>query len=356
MFSESFDIKQNDKLKEFEDKIVEESVDSDIDEKNTDEKNKDKEKNMIEKTNAQINDWIRFLTNDDPNDLNDQEKQYTIKTALSESFEAGIWQIDEEKKIWFEKGLPDGRKIKISWWDNKFSLNISKENGDWWVERLSIDLSNFKNNENDEWNDWYTQNNANSLPEMVVNGNITLLDDSLHDTDDIIQIVNSIEKNIMRPERENVHWIKDKQERQNKETHEKKQIDYELLLLELDTDMNSNPPKTNETIAKYIMNSENFDVEWQYLSSRKTFLALCVLSRSYNNVQEIKEKILEDDEINIQKAANIKDKDAWENVIEYLKNNPADLWFIVDHELDIVSTALNSSDVTKEEKFFLLNA
>ena len=350
MFSESFDIKQNDKLKELDEKIIEEDVDDEIDGKDK----KEGENNMIEKTNAQINDWIRFLRNDDPNDLNNQEKEYTLKTALSESFEAGIWQIDEEKIIWFEKELPDGRKVKISGWDNIFSLNISKEHEGWWLEELTIDLSNFKHSENNKSNDWHTQNNTNVLPEMVVNGNIRLLDSSIQNADDVIQIVNSIEKNIMRPERENVHGIQDKQERQNKEIREKKQDNYKLLLFELDADMNSNPPRTNEMIAKYIMNSENFDAEWQYLSSRKSFLALCVLLRSCNNIQEIKDKVLEDNEVNIQKAANTKDKDAWENIIEYLKNNPADLWFFVNYEEDIVALALKSDNIIQEEKDFLL--
>lgn len=292
----------------------------------------------------EIRSRIWFLK-EDPNDLNQNEKK---PFKFSEFLEATLWEIPEKKRLWFERTLRDGREVRVEWWEDSFSINIAKG----W-KTLIINLKNFENNKESTNSD--TINNKSKL-QVSVSWNMSLLNKDLkypYNTKDIVESIG----NIMSIERQEIHGVKDYEGKKDQERFDKKKDEYDLLLTELSKDFNSNPPATNEEIAKFIINPKNFESSWQYLSSRKAFLALCILFRNgnnINNVQEIKNKILGDNETNIQKAANTKNKEAWENIVEYLSNNPVDLRFIIDNESDIISLALKNINITQEETNFLL--
>jgi len=366
MFSESFEEKHNDKMRELETKPIDDKND-----KYT--QREEKELKQIFDVKNTINWWVSFL-GEDPNNLNWEKNRYPIGNRISQVpqiFESEIWQITEKKIPWFERVLPDGSKARVVCSDDSFLLNITKETVSWKKEYLTIKLSNFKNMENDEQGNWKDKKQIISMPKMTVTWNINLLDRNLDawlrenvtwdlidfniwDQYDIVKIVNSIEENVMRLEREEVHSHEHKRQQKNQEDIENKQKEYSLLLMELSEEMNSNPPETYERIIKYVMdsNSENFDSEWQYLSARQAFCALCILLQSVKNIEEVKKIILGNKEINIQEAANRKQIEWWENLVEYMKNSP-DLQFLIDNESKIISYVLQSNIITEEERIFL---
>lgn len=328
MFSEYFETdKPIDDIVKKEDET---KKDNKVNTDNFDNKKNSKEKKeqdlQAEETTAKINGRINFLKNDDPNSANLKEKQYTLSSAISESMEAWIWQIDEKKIPWFEKILPDGSKAKVVCSNNSFVLSITKESTTWRKEYLNINLSNFQNNENNVKNN---ENNKkeNTIPKMTITWNIKLLDNnlvwwmsespvwdninlSIWDQYDIVKIVNSIEENVMRLEREDAHWNYQVQ-MEKKEQESKKIDDFRLFLCELQFD----PQKDNEEMLKYLRNPENFN-DNDNLDYRNIVEWLCILCR-HNTMEEII-KILD---LPIQEQAEkLKEStfSSWEFVIEYL--------------------------------------
>ena len=332
MFSE-YDISKECKNPE-EDKKTNENPAEEGSEKPEKVENKENKNLDFEETKNLINERNRFLSKD--RDGLNLEKRYTIWTAFSESMESWIWDIPEKKIPWFQKTLPDGRKIEVRWWEDTFSLTISKDWSDWRQENLIINFSNFKNK--DGWVHDGEHTETNLIPEMSVDGNLKLLDTNLvpWDQNNIVKIVETINNEIMSKEIGNVHWTEQNRQARNREQIEKEKDDYQTLLFELN-ELNSNPPADNEAIAKYIMNDNNFDDKLQYLSARKTFLALCILLGSNNNIQEIKEKIISV-KSNTQKESNTKNiETSWDNIVEYLSNNNTDLSLIIDNEDKIIN-------------------
>lgn len=279
---------------------------------NFDDEKKSKEGNkqdlQAEETTAKINGRMNFLKNDDPNSANLKEKQYTLSSAISESMEAWIWQIDEKKIPWFEKTLPDGSDAKIICSDDSFSLSITKKDATW-KQELNINLSNFKSKTSTE-NGWNNQKQKNAMPQMRVTWNIKLLDNDLESSSSIIEIVNSIGKNIMKKEREDVHWVY-QSEIEKKEQESNKIDSFRTFIYELQFD----PQKDNEEMLKYLRNPENFN-DNDNLDYRNIVEWLCILCR-HNTMEEII-KILD---LPIQEQAEkLKEStlSSWEFVIEYL--------------------------------------
>lgn len=275
---------------------------------NSESKEKNKQDLQAEETNAKINGRMNFLKNDDPHSANLKEKQYTLSSAFSESMEAWIGQIDEKKIPWFKKILPDGSEAKLICSDDSFFLNITK-GGETWKQELNINLSNFKSKTNTE-NDWDNQKQKNSMPQMTVTWNIKLLDKNLQSSSNIVEIVNSIEKNIMRKERQDVHWVY--QSKIEKKEQESNKIDsFRTFLCELQFD----PQKDNEEMLKYLRNPENFN-DNDNLDYRSIIEWLCVLCRHHTM-----EKIINILDLPIQEQAEkMKEStfSSWEFVIEYL--------------------------------------
>lgn len=269
---------------------------------------KDKmEQKKSSNTKNQINEWVNFLRNSDPNNANPKEQQYTLGSAWSESMESWIWQITEKKIPWFEKVLSDGNKAKVECWDDTFSLDITKENSNWEQETLHITLTNFTEKTN-EPND-----STNSMPQISVNWNIKLLDNSLQDSKDIAKIVNSIEHNIIRSEREDVHWNYQVQ-LEKKEKESKKIDDFRVFLCELQF----NPQKNNEEMLIYLTNP-NIDFDKNNQDYKGIIIALCRLCSRHNSVIEVIKKLnLWEDKDQDSKQENLKTFTGEESVIEYL--------------------------------------
>ena len=374
MFWENFEYDDKQEKKDFfvEDKEWQDSLWDDKN-KNSEkewEKNLSAPKTKAENVKGQINSRSRFLKNDEPQDMNPVQHGYTMKEALNEAARTELWGIIDPKIPWYKRTLRDGRNVEVKGWDDTFSITISKGN-----DTVHIDLSNFKKKkltENNNINnpnglDNNNEKHDNSMPKMKILGDIKLLDKNLKPEKpnrnvssidtwsqyDVAKVVESIDA-IIWQERQDVHWNEQKRQNEEKETESKKREAYDLLLIETWKSFNENPP-ANEDVATYVQNSNNFtfDKEWQYMSARKTFLASCILLRSYNNMQSIIEKIIEQEKIDTHKNVTIKSIDSWENVAEYLSDNPLDLNFLIDNEEKIINLALNSNDISDEEKTFL---
>ena len=315
-------------------------------------------KTLESKVKDQINKRVNYLTYNDPNNHNWEKKKYSFGEMFSEVAESEIWQIAEKKIPWFERTLPNWCKAKVVCSDDHFSLNITKESITWKKEYLNINLTDFQDNENNVQNNGQDKK-ENAMPKMTITWNIKLLDNNLNwwmsekpvwdninlsiwDQYDIVRILQSIEENVMRFEREEVDAHEDKRQQQNKEAIDREQEEYRLLLIEISKEMNSEPPETYEKIADYMINSRNFNSGWEYLSARRTFLALCIMLQSVGNINEVKDIILENEETNIQRTANTKNIEWWEHIVEYLQNNPTDLQILIDNKSKIISYVLEN--------------
>ena len=323
MFFESFEEKQNDKMRKLETKLIDDKSDKYA-------QREEKELKQIFDVKNMINWWVSFL-GEDPNNLNLEKNRYPIGNRISQVpqiFESEIWQITEKKIPWFERVLPDGRKAKVESWDDTFSLDITKENSDWEQEILHIILTNFKKaNE--------SKDSTNSMPQISVNWNVKLLDNSLQYTNDIVKIVNSIEKNVMRLEREDVHWSYQKQ-MEKKEEETKKIDDFHVFLCELKFD----PQKNNEEMLIYLTNP-NTDFHKNNQDYKEIIIALCRLCGRHNSVIEVIKRLnLWEDKDQDSRQENIKTFTGEESVIEYLSS-------VSDSEL---STIINKDKIIELSK------
>ncbi len=341
MFSEYFETKKpvDDMAKDWKSKTENKDVFTKIFQKKEKPEQSSPEtlKKQAENSKDQIQKWINFLK-ENPNSLNPKETSYpSLQQAFSDSMAAGFGQ-SNEKILWFTKTLPDWKTISVRWWEDEFLLDIQKSISDNWkeyIDQLKISFSNFLSQKilDQWWAQWTDQLDGQpQFPNMNIDGNISLLDQNIKDQN-IVSIINAIEKNIMRPERETVHWYSSKQ--QEKEAQSRQIDDFHVFLCELQF----NPQKNNQEMLKYITNPDNFN-DNQSLDYRQIIKSLCVLCRHSTITEIIRNLDIPKYNENDKPQDNQKTLTTSESVIEYLTNaSDSELSWLIKNKNKLINLA-----------------
>ena len=200
-------------------------------------------------------------------------------------------------------------KIDMVSWDdgNSVSLAITKLGRNWKVkETLYIDLKDFK----PLTTNWDDQKQINLIPRISMMWDLKLLDTNLQNSNDIKNIVDSIDKNIIQSKREEE---KAYDESKRKEKLQKMIDDFKDFICELNFD-----PKTDKKTIEYLSNLDlqNFNKTTQsFIQIIEALCRLRINSRHYST-QEIIDKLewQTDEQPNTWEKTITSD----ESVIEYL--------------------------------------
>jgi len=370
MFSESFDMIQNDKLKELEENIWD-NIDEKEEGKNGQEKWSDEKVKILKSEISSKMTEYRSFFDSFPNAFHEDISQLTWLEKVQTFMASEIGWITEKKIKWFDRNLWDGKKAEVreEWW--QIYLKITQEWKGWNNKELSISLNNFESIKNDK------KDGENTIqPTIAINWDESLLNDLLgnnnwnnnesewwnitskvlnmdKDTELFKKVFNSVHENIISKEIQDFHgYIKFA----NDKTLEVK-ADFLLKKGYEDEDINLDNKDYEEYLDFFIdtlvRNIEEPNLKQNDLIVLESLLALCWILRinSGNGIQDIKRTLWFTEEKNIWKEKTVQ---WWENLIEFLPINESDLEHFIACREDLKNMCVNT--LSKEKEKYLSNA
>jgi len=380
MFSESFDIRQNDKLKELEEKqgdLDDFSWDSDEVEQSSNTENVEASDNSDTKEQSVQNlkndigsrtDEYRWFFDVFPNNRHEDASHLSPWEWFQESMAAEVGWLTEKKIKWFDRDLWVWKRAEVSEHNWEISIKIIQEWSDWNHKELSISLNNFKPLTDENWNGVTKDNQETMWPTISINWDNSLLMDlldnsankwdesknswnvinqvvTLKDSPELFsKIFDSIDAKIISPEKNEFYGYVD---------HAKKLIESEKFseyLLEQD-DRNNVERDSNSFIEYLLSNMDEAEISNEDLVACKTLLSLCILLRnSSNSIDSIKESLWYHTETSLWKEKNVQ---WWEHLIEFLPINESDLEHFIACRDEVVTLAIN--ELTNERQKIMLS-
>lgn len=334
-----------------------------------------KEKELNKELSSDKENWWKDEKDDSKKEKLSEEEQnlQNSKKKLNERYDV----MSNAYPNWsFEKILStdenDDRQTKLDisrweWW-TFFSVNMS-EMVKWedWKQILdkSLTLNFIDFAENIPWDSASfnrEQNEKQQVPNVAINWDISMLsnlvetenwnwqnifDTGLLDINSINgknEIINYVDKNIMKAPIDSVYWYANKQFVENmleeiklnqKDTQEEKQID-------------------NNDITDYILNSvdkESISVYKKDVFDVMICLGIILRNSSNQEMSQLREN--NQDEDNKSLLTSISSISSWENIIEYLSSN---LDFFLNKKDDLKNQVLKNyeNEMTMEEFNFLV--
>ena len=264
-------------------------------------------------------------------------------------------------------------KLNISrweWWKN-FSINMSEimkwnDGKDIINKYLTLDFSNFV--ENIDWDVvWLSQNKdkVKQIPNININWDISMLAAlittntenwkwenvldmwplDINSINGKNEIINYIDKNIMKAPVDSVYWYANKQ-----------YVDNILQEIKMNQkDILGNKTIENNDITDYILNSvdkESLSVYKKNVFDMIVCLGIILRNSSHQEISQLTEDN-QDEDNNKSLLTKIPSITSWENIIEYLLSN---FDFLLDNKDDLKSQVLSKyeNEIKMEEFNFLV--
>lgn len=315
---------------------------------------------------------------DSKNDkISEEEKNLqNSKSRLNERYDVMSnaypnWSFD--KILSTDENQNKQTKLNISrweWWKN-FSINMSEimkwnDGKDIINKYLTLDFSNFV--ENIDWDVvWLSQNKdkVKQIPNININWDISMLAAlittntenwkwenvldmwplDINSINGKNEIINYIDKNIMKAPVDSVYWYANKQ-----------YVDNILQEIKMNQkDILGNKTIENNDITDYILNSvdkESLSVYKKNVFDMIVCLGIILRNSSHQEISQLTEDN-QDEDNNKSLLTKIPSITSWENIIEYLLSN---FDFLLDNKDDLKSQVLSKyeNEIKMEEFNFLV--